>query len=81
MTTKHRGEPLPPCAFCGRPTALLPDVGAVAHALPTCEKYDALEPAAYLDACESKLEEHLNHIRRIREQARKRATKGESDGN
>jgi hypothetical protein len=57
LKTEHKGEPLPPCAFCGRPTALIAELGAVAHELPTCETYDALSAADYLKACQKKLRE------------------------
>lgn len=53
----YKAEPLPPCAFCGQPTAILLDVGAIAHELPTCKAYDDLSPSRYLKACAAKFEE------------------------
>lgn len=66
MTLKdqgHKAEPLPPCAFCGMPTALLADLGAVAHELPTCKTYDDLSAEAYLKACAAKLHEGTEESR------------------
>jgi hypothetical protein len=65
IPTEHKAEPLPPCAFCGRPTAYIEAIGAVLHELPTCERYDALSPGDYLKACEKKLQEQTEESRRL----------------
>jgi hypothetical protein len=53
-TGQLTGEDLGRCPFCGGDLAATilgsPDPGVI-HSLPTCEKFDALEPIAFLRAC------------------------------